>query len=404
MWRHFALLAAVACGMGCAEREPAIEVPAQEGGIGQLLFEINDSTTIAIPGKRTGETLTLFNGSESIVCSALDSLCYTVPVFSGTLCMDGEGRGQWTDILRVGDALYTVPVRWSSIAPSTPSGTALDTTKWRLAFGTEDPWFGDLVLHEDDAGILGGTIETATGDFRFLHGSEENGNIVLQTFDGAHLFRFSCERTENRLVNGWFASGNHYSTPFEGERLNDDHLPLSSGQQAVWTGLPVAYSGYSMTRNPVDWKAAEHRDTVHILSVMGTWCPNCMDEHRLLRDLARQHPNVKVHTLAFERGLDRPNGEKLALRRLKNYHEEMELWRLDDRWDVTLAGPASKTEAQKKLPFLDKVVSFPTTIVLHPEQEEPWIHSGFNGPATGAKYDLERAALVAAINGRSESR
>ena len=158
-----------------------------------------------------------------------------------------------------------------------------------------------------------------------------------------------------------------------------------------------------MTRNPVEWRAAEHRDTVHILSVMGTWCPNCMDEHRLLRDLARQHPKVKVHTLAFERGLDRPNGEKLALRRLKNYHEEMELWRLDDRWDVTLAGSASKTEAQQKLPFLDKVVSFPTTIVLHPEREQPWIHSGFNGPATGAKYDLERAALTAAINGRSES-
>jgi len=113
---------------------------------------------------------------------------------------------------------------------------------------------------------------------------------------------------------------------------------------------------------------------------------------------------VRVHTLAFERGTERDNGEKTALNRLKAYSEEMELWRYEGRWDITLVGPASKKEAQQRLPFLDKVVSFPTTVILHPQSDQPWVHSGFNGPATGAKFDLEKKRFYAAISGPSESR
>ena len=129
-----------------------------------------------------------------------------------------------------------------------------------------------------------------------------------------------------------------------------------------------------------------------------------MDEHRLLADLMKSNPQMHVHTLAFERGLDRVNGEKMALNRLKQYSESMELWRYPNRWHVNLIGPASKTEAQKRLPFLDKVVSFPTSIVLVPGANQPWIHSGFNGPATGEKHELERNRFTQVINGLQESR
>ena len=82
----------------------------------------------------------------------------------------------------------------------------------------------------------------------------------------------------------------------------------------------------------------------------------------------------------------------------------MDLLRFGKRWHIILVGPASKKEAQSRLPFLDKVVSFPTSIVLAPGANQPWIHSGFNGPATGAKYDIERARFSAAVNGPKESR
>ena len=48
-----------------------------------------------------------------------------------------------------------------------------------------------------------------------------------------------------------------------------------------------------------------------------------MDEHRLLAGLMDKHTNVHVHTLAFERGLDRENGREMALNRLRAYSESM---------------------------------------------------------------------------------
>ena len=78
--------------------------------------------------------------------------------------------------------------------------------------------------------------------------------------------------------------------------------------------------------------------------------------------------------------------------------------RFGDRWRMRLIGPASKVRAQEALPFLDRVVSFPTTIVSSPDREEPWIHSGFNGPAIGPAHDLEIARFAAAISDPSENR
>ena len=369
--------------------------------VGTLRFHINDSVSVDIPGEKTETLLILRNGEETLHLDAQDSLCYEVPVFNGRLCLDETGRGTWTDVLRVGDNPYQVACSWvSGVTPSRPSGP-LVSTLWRLEFGKDDPWYGDLVLGVDSEGHAEGTIETSTGDFRFLHGRLIEGLLTLQTFDGAHLFRFSGKMSGQKITNGWFSSGNHYGTPFSGKPLDEADAPLSEGQKAEWTGEPLQFSGKDLYGNDVTWLWSNDTDSVHVLSIMGSWCPNCMDEHRLLHELMSEFPMMRVHTLAFERGLDRPNGEKRALRRLKQYHEQLELWRHEGRWDITLVGPASKTEAQRLLPFTDRVVSFPTTIVLHPEASTPWFHSGFNGPATGAKHDMERAALASALSGRS---
>ena len=128
-----------------------------------------------------------------------------------------------------------------------------------------------------------------------------------------------------------------------------------------------------------------------------------MDEHRLLLKLSENQSNLTIHTLAFERGLNTEKGKEEALHRLSQYAQHMGLNPKTSNWRVTLLGPASKTEAQKALPFLDRVVSFPTTIVLGEGREEPWIHSGFSGPATGPAHDLEASQFAAAISDRSEN-
>ena len=234
---------------------------------------------------------------------------------------------------------------------------------------------------------------------------DNTGSMVIQTFDGAHLFLFSAQLTsDGRLTSGVFKSGNHYATPFVGEPIDAADSALEAAPVAAWTGNAVAYRGLNLNGDSVMWNATQ-AEGQHVLSVMGSWCPNCMDEHRLLAQMMDRNPNLHVHTLAFERGLGDEGGIQRALKRLTRYRQHMELDRFEGRWTVVLAGPASKTTAQEALPFLDRVVSFPTTVAVKGASDEaPWIHSGFNGPAMGPAHELEVARFAAALSGPTESR
>ena len=378
-----------------------------DGRHGELVFLLNDSDDVRIPGHWHGDTLSLHNAQETLVLLPQGPDSWSVPVFDGTLSLLGD-TGSWTDVLRPGN--YRVPARWEERGDPHQDGTwSTDTLSWLLAFGKDDPWFGQLFIQRDGEACRG-SIATSTGDFRFLHGHlRGNGAFVLQTFDGAHLFRFSGSvNAGGDIEEGLFLSGNHYSTPFTGRSIAASESGLTDAPIAQWTGDPVAYTALDLSGDTVAWQAYQ-APGVHILSVMGSWCPNCMDEHRLLLDLVERHPEVHVHTLAFERGVDlsHPDSEAngAAIERMKRYAAQMGMDRHADRWHIRVAGPASKSKAQQALPFLDKVVSFPTTVILGVNGEStPWIHSGFNGPATGPAHDLELARFEAAISGSTGSR
>jgi len=50
-------------------------------------------------------------------------------------------------------------------------------------------------------------------------------------------------------------------------------------------------------------------------------------------------------------------------------------------------GSSDKAKAQEKLPMLNHVLSYPTTIFVDKKGVVRKIHTGFNGPATGEKYE-----------------
>ena len=384
----------------CASGEPSVAEKTDTEGV--LLFDLNDSTTVTIPGEWVGDTLLIRNDQEELALVPLDARpgLWSIPVFDGTLSLTND-TGHWHDVLRPGE--YHVAARWKRGRAQEVAQWGEDTLAWALTFGEDDPWFGQLFLQQSD-GRCRGSIATATGDFRHLHGTLTGSELVLQTFDGAHLFRFAGSLdADGSIREGVFHSGNHYATPFSGRPVAPSSSSLEDAPIASWTGQPVQYAGLDLQGDSVRWTAGSS-EGVHVLSVMGSWCPNCMDEHRLLVSMMERFPNLQVHTLAFERGLDREEGVDAALARLRRYAEQMGVIHFGDRWRVRLIGPASKTKAQEALPFLDRVVSFPTTIVSSSDQAEPWIHSGFNGPAMGPAHDLEIARFAAAISGPSESR
>ena len=340
--------------------------------------------------ERVADDWVIRNGEERIVLRHLGEELYAVPVFGGSWKGRWEGeewRGHWTDSLRPED--YRVPLTLTPLVnPQFTSGSKT-ASRWDTSEGT-------LLLHTRQDSVWA-TISTPTGDYRYLAGKKSGNMLIFSTFDGAHLFRFNATLQGDSLVQGSFLSGTHYETSFDGVLAPDGGAGWKSGRQA-FNGAEMALEGVNAKGDTVTWdKSALEAagKTGLVVDIMGTWCPNCMDEARLLAELATSHPDVQFVSLAFERRTDAS-----ILPRLAQFQEELQL-----SWDVLLGGKASKRIAAECLGVVDTVHSFPTTVFWVPGTD-PVIHTGFNGPATGEGNVVERDFFENQLNrlsGRSEN-
>jgi thiol-disulfide isomerase/thioredoxin len=112
---------------------------------------------------------------------------------------------------------------------------------------------------------------------------------------------------------------------------------------------------------------------------MGTWCPNCLDETKFLKELYKDlHPyGLEIISVCYEADVEK----KKQLKKLKDFKKRSKI-----PYTILYGGLASKELASSDFGMLNQVMSFPTTIFIG-KDGNPWrIHTGFNGPATGQNY------------------
>lgn len=377
------ILCLLAGALGCASSDqPEVRLYVAS-------FATEPPTTVL--ATRSPEGWTVHNGRERILLNRIAQDSYRVPVFNGSWTGSWVGEdwvGVWTDSLRPNT--YRVPIRLEPLSDALPASGPRDTTYWDTSEG--------LLVLERAQDSAWATISTPTGDYRHLAGTMVDNLLILNTFDGSHLFRFNATLRHDSLVEGVFLSGTHYRTKFEGvKRASQSHVWTSGRQQVVADEL--LFFGTNPAGQAEVWNKDRLRRSGKqgvVVDVMGTWCPNCMDEARLLVSLADSFPDVQFLTLGYERSTD-----STALARLAQFKHELGM-----TWPVLLGGRASKSAAAQSIPALDSIHSFPTT-VFWPLSGEPVVHKGFNGPATGEGYAKEAAffqSQLARISGRSENR
>jgi len=113
---------------------------------------------------------------------------------------------------------------------------------------------------------------------------------------------------------------------------------------------------------------------------MGSWCPNCMDESRYLKQVyEKYHPQgLEIVALAFEKSSDFTI-VSAQIERMKK--------RLQLPYEVLLTLKTGKEKASETIPQLNEVIAFPTAIFIDRGHFIRSIHTGFNGPATGKEYE-----------------
>jgi len=241
-----------------------------------------------------------------------------------------------------------------------------------------------------------GTFLNATGDYRYLEGIVTGDSLLLSCFDGGHAYLFTARVKDNRqLTNGQYYSGPKHQEIWSGLKDPDAQLP----DEFSLTRLKSGASKLDFSFRDIDGKTVSLADErfhnkVVVVQIMGSWCPNCMDETHFLSqfyDLNRRK-GLEIIGLAYERSTD--------FARSQNSLRSFQL-RFQVHYPLLITGVTNSDPqlTQKTLPQLEGIAGFPTTIFIDRSGRVQKILTGFNGPATGIHYEEEKKTISSIVEG-----
>ncbi|TLU97949.1 peroxiredoxin family protein [Dyadobacter luticola] len=256
------------------------------------------------------------------------------------------------------------------------------TGKWMTYFmddkGDSTQAVGNLTQTGTD---VSGSFLTTTGDYRFLTGSVNGDSLFLSTFDGSNAKLFKAAIQDNNVLKGALWSGVKAYKTWEAKLDPNAALP----DAAKLTFLKPGFETVDFTFPDSDGKMWSLKDPKFqgkavIIQIMGSWCPNCMDETNFMAPWYKSNKDrgVEMIGLSFERS-DDPKVSNPKLKRM--------ISRFDIQYPILLAGTNTDEATAKALPMLNKVMSYPTTIFIDRKGKVREIHTGFSGPGTGKYYD-----------------
>ena len=346
--------------------------------------------------------LTLVNGEERIAVPdvsyerllevARDSITVRFPLYDSYLTgyhEDGTIEGTFVDESRDGGA-YAIPFaafhgedhRFTLLRKEPVADL---TGRWAANFGVDDTTaaYPGVAEFAQDGNALAGTFLTPTGDYRYLAGTVQGDRAYLSTFDGAHAFLFAAKLQSDSSLLGLFRSGDDFQTVWTAVRDADATLPDAlSATRALDPAAAVEIVGLTPAGERLSTSELPGRLTV--VSVFGSWCPNCRDEAVFLDSLAATLPPGEVSFVgaAFERFADTTR----ALAAVGRFGASLDL-----DYPLMLVGSSDKADATERLGFLDEVRSFPTLLTLDERERVVYTHTGFAGPATSEYGPFARA-------------
>ncbi len=346
-------------------------------------------------------TLTIFNGEERIVVDETemkgDSLFFKMPVFDTEFkckVFPGLMQGVWINNSKKENKV----VPFSAIFGQTDRFKARVITrievagKWETTFGVGSTDSSKAIgVFTQNKQIVKGTFLSESGDYRYLEGIADGKNLYLSSFDGAHAYLFTAIMNEKEELIGDFYSGIWGHEKFKA--VGNSRFELRDPYSITKTvkGVPVDFSFVNTEGNKISLSDEKYKNKVVIVQLMGSWCPNCMDETAYLSGLYNDYKSkgVEIIALAYERTTDIEKAKTNVLR-LKNKYGA--------GYEFLITGQSGATNAQKSLPFLSSVSAFPTTIYLNKNHEVAKIYTGYNGPATGSAYTKMKESTENLLN------
>ena len=150
---------------------------------------------------------------------------------------------------------------------------------------------------------------------------------------------------------------------------------------------PLAFSFPDLNGKIVSNTDPQFRHKAVIVSIGGSWCPNCQDEAPFLEELYRKYHShgLEIVELSFEEGPQLANPSRLRA----------VIQKFGITYTVLVAG--TPDELNEKIHGVANLNCWPTTFFVGEDGLVKAIHTGYSGPATGkdnASLEHETQSLV----------
>ena len=334
------------------------------------------------------------NGNNRLLVDSIiaknDSVFIELPYFeSGFIAKinsNGNLEGEW--IKKSGDnvrkmpfdAIYGEKKRF----PVSKKATYNVSGRWDVTFKEDSTLTKSVGQFLQTANHITGTFLTPYGDYRFLEGVVSGDSIYMSGFDGSYALSFTAIIQNSKKIK----DGKFYSAIQEPQTWTAFKNSKAALNEAfTMTKIKEGASKVTFTYPDTDGKMvsinkAPFKGKVVVIQIMGSWCPNCLDETKFMVEKYPYYNKLGVEFLgfAYERTNDFERSAKALQPFLKNFKPPYPI----------LIPPVAVSDplmTEKTFPQLDKIKAFPTSIFIDKNGYIAKVHAGFDGPATGAQYE-----------------
>ncbi|HEY7180419.1 MAG TPA: TlpA disulfide reductase family protein [Blastocatellia bacterium] len=352
-----------------------LEVKREGGGIVGALIN-GDDRTVSTSGSFEGDTLKLrydFYDAELIAVIAGDEL-------------GGGFTRQWQKQtlprkLRAKRVIGSA----ASNQPDSSNATQDIGGEWVMRVGEEPKVNFWRAAFKRQGSEARGTIIPVSGDWGEMTGSFENNRLTLNRFDGINCRVFKATLTPQGTLEGFVDFG-----LFDPKRKVVAERLTAENRSSV-ASLPDP-NNYTHMKNPAepfqfsfpdpDGKTVSSTDErfknkAVIVTITGSWCPNCYDEAPVLQEFYDRYRDrgLEVVALSFEYTGDAARDT----RQVKAFAKHLGV-----KYPTLYAGGLD--DAEKKLSQLVNFGAYPTSIYIGRDGLVKYIHAGFEGKATGERF------------------
>jgi thiol-disulfide isomerase/thioredoxin len=302
---------------------------------------------------------------------------------------DGRLEGQYSRGTR--GAPYPFQAKRFAPAPVGDAPIPPIAGLWNIQVGKsskgEAAW--QLIVRQSGA-EASAAILRVDGDTGTLTGTYRDGKFVLSHFSGARPLRLELTPASDGTLSVVQNKDNPF-TAVRADQARAKGLPQPS-DPSRFTSVkdptePFRFSFPDLNGRVVSNTDEKFRGKVVLVSISGSWCPNCHDEAPFLGELYKKYRSrgLEIVSLSFEEEAQLKNPVRLRAF-MKRYGIE-----------YTVLIPGEPKDLAERVPQGVNLSSFPTTFFIGRDGRVRAVHAGFPGKASGEFHTQAKEESTATV-------